>query len=171
MTQSRRQQLRSAQRRMLRTILGSGQRIKDNTDSSSSSGSTESSKIEEELESWVEWIQRVTTDALEAMTKAGVPDWVDEQIRRKWTWCGHVCRRTDGRWAKRILGWSPMRGRRCQGHPLTRWCDDVDMFTKSLESSCAPQRSRFAEWSATAMDRETWTSLESKYVDFCWRGD
>jgi len=68
------------------------------SDGGSHSDTTASSHDSDKLESWVDWIQRVTEEALAAMTRAGVPDWIEEQQRRKWRWAGHVCRRDDGRW-------------------------------------------------------------------------
>ena len=44
-----------------------------------------------------------SADATTAMDKAGVPDWVEEQQKRKLRWCGHVARRFDGRGTTRIL--------------------------------------------------------------------
>ena len=37
-----------------------------------------------QTESWVSWLRRTTHEAAEAMTKVGVPDWVEEQRRRQW---------------------------------------------------------------------------------------
>ena len=55
---------------------------------------------EDKMESWIDWKQRVTREAVIAMDRAGIPDWVQEQRRRKWRWVGHVARRDDGRWTR-----------------------------------------------------------------------
>ncbi|KAL0819976.1 hypothetical protein ABMA28_007973 [Loxostege sticticalis] len=43
----------------------------------------------------------------------------------KWQWAGHVCRRTDDRWSRRVLDWRPRTGKRCVGRPAARWTDDL----------------------------------------------
>ena len=44
----------------------------------------------------------------------------------KWTWAGHVARRTDGRWTIAVTEWTPRTGKRSQGRPYKRWRDDID---------------------------------------------
>ena len=93
MMQTRENKLRTTQRKMLRSILGKGRAtVNAKDDGSSLTGSMVSScSSGEAVESWADWIQRVTAEATNAMQKVGVPDWVEEQRKRKWTWCGHVC--------------------------------------------------------------------------------
>ncbi|CAH2099084.1 unnamed protein product [Euphydryas editha] len=43
----------------------------------------------------------------------------------KWQGAGHVCRRTDGRWSKRILEWRPRIGKLSVGRPRARWKNDL----------------------------------------------
>jgi hypothetical protein len=43
----------------------------------------------------------------------------------KWRWDGHISRRTDNRWGKRVLEWRPRLGKRNVGHPQARWSDDL----------------------------------------------
>ncbi|KAL0860164.1 hypothetical protein ABMA27_010471 [Loxostege sticticalis] len=38
----------------------------------------------------------------------------------KWQWAGHIARRTDGRWGRKVLEWRPRAGRRNVGRPPTR---------------------------------------------------
>ena len=129
MTSVRERKLRTVQRKMLRLILGKSRiTIDPNTDSSTQSADTESTTSGDAAESWVDWIRRVTQEALMAMSKVGVPDWAEEQQRRKFRWCGHVCRRHDERWAIVVLKCEPKRGHRHQGHPFSRWRDDLDAF-------------------------------------------
>ena len=96
MTASREKSLRTAQRKMLRSILGKG---RQRTEPSGSEVSYEVGDVtlddDECLETWVEWKQRTIREALKAMEKVGVPDWSDEQRRRLWRWAGHVARRMD----------------------------------------------------------------------------
>eukprot|EP00973_Karenia_brevis_P078190 10858342-Karenia_brevis.AAC.1 len=62
---------------MLRTILGKGRAVLMPSDDSVSSTSapTEESEQHDVLESYIDWIQRVTHEVEEASTLAGIPDW------------------------------------------------------------------------------------------------
>ena len=135
MTGERERKLRTAQRKMLRKMLRMGRKVarqhideEAERDSTSRSETTEpSTEMDEEdegedekkeEETWVEWMIRTARAASCAMQKANVPDWVQEQKRRKWRWAGHVARRTDMRWSTFMLGWVPVkRGARPVGRP------------------------------------------------------
>jgi hypothetical protein len=43
----------------------------------------------------------------------------------KWQWAGHISRRTDNRWGKRVLEWRPCLGKRSVGRLQVRWSDDL----------------------------------------------
>ena len=109
-----------------------------------------------EEETWVDWIIRVTKVARVAMEKAKVADWVREQKLRKWRWAGHVARRRDGRWTRRMLDWDPKGGSRRVGRPLARWEDSLVEFAKTTGE----------DWRKLAEDRVLWSSLEADYVAF-----
>ena len=94
-----------------------------------------------------------------------MPDWVEEQTKRKWRWCGHVCRRLDGRWAEKVLRWMPSGGARNRGHPFTRWADDIDDFVAVAVSEQG--KGKYEVWSQLAQQRESWKMLEDDYVNFC----
>ncbi|CAH0699542.1 unnamed protein product [Spodoptera exigua] len=49
-------------------------------------------------------------------------DWIS---KLKWQWAGHICRRTDDRWGRRVLEWRPRLGKRSVGRPPARWTDDI----------------------------------------------
>jgi len=88
MGRDRENTLRGTQRKMLRKVLGSGRREKDPSEESAStqetSGDTVSQLSEKhEVETWAEWIQRVTHQVEAACRRLGVKDWVEEQRRRK----------------------------------------------------------------------------------------
>ena len=142
--------IRSAQRRMLRWILGSGRRPvvatkleSGNSNSSNSSGSNSSdsgsvSEPEAELEqeeadmsheAWLDWVKRTTQFVEEQLIKTGLEDWVRAIRRRIWRWAGHTARRTDGRWSTTLLNWIPSGGFRNQGRPCKRWDDDLNVFS------------------------------------------
>ena len=171
MTADRARRLRSAQRRMLRKILGMSRLLVAPSDQAkeneTSSDSTETDDELEEwqedaefcLEDWVDWIIRTTHLAEASCVKAKVQDWVQQQRRKYWRWAGHVARRSDGRWSTLLLDWVPV-GSRAQGRPRKRWSDDLDEFfrTRHLAGRGA--------WLAFALDRREWAALEE---DFCIR--
>ena len=39
----------------------------------------------------------------------------------KWQWAGHICRKSDSRWNRRVLKWRPRLGKRSVRRPPTRW--------------------------------------------------
>jgi hypothetical protein len=43
----------------------------------------------------------------------------------KWQWGGHISRKTDNRWGKRVLEWRPRLGKRRVGRTQARWSDDL----------------------------------------------
>ena len=44
--------------------------------------------------------------------------------KMRWQWAGHICRRADGHWGRRLLKWRP-RTKRPVGRPSARWTDDL----------------------------------------------
>jgi hypothetical protein len=107
MTTIRDTTLRTTQMKMLRCILGRRRLVDSGTG---------------EVETWVEWVQRVTREARQAMAENAVPDWVEEQRRRVSKWSNQLENMDQERWAKKVLNWQP-DGRRSRGHPCTRWED------------------------------------------------
>ena len=163
--------LRTAQRRMLRTMLGSARRVVDgdgcpHDGSDSSSDDSPPGEEEDELtdnendkaitETWVEWIVR-TTRAVEAqLSRAKISDWCVAQCKRKWNFAGHTARRQDGRWSTRLLSWTGQSlGKRARGRPVTRWGDALDAFccdgvspevgTWTMYAQCRPEWARLSE--------------------------
>ena len=168
MTKTREQTLRSAQRKMLRSIIGKGRRkVEHSEDHSSTSlgGSVGSQETEDEdstLESFVDWIRRVTHEAEEAMERVSIPDWIGEQRRRKWKWARKVASCADGRWSKKILNFVPV-GNRKRAHPKARWTDQLENLARSmLGEKCRDA----AFWMQLAQDEEVWQQLEE---DLCNR--
>ena len=113
-------------------------------------------------ENWVDWIQRATRDAEDAMLKFCMSDWVDEVCRRKFGWAGHVCRRHDGRWSRQVLNWCPA-GLRVRGRPLMRWCDSITQFFDNVSAAMTEQ----IDWMALAEDRDAWSTMEEQFVLYC----
>ncbi|CAK1600115.1 unnamed protein product [Parnassius mnemosyne] len=54
-----------------------------------------------------------------------VTDIAQRISKLKWQWAGHIARRTDDRWGKKVLEWRPRTGGRSVGRPSTRWSDDL----------------------------------------------
>jgi hypothetical protein len=69
----------------------------------------------------------------------------------KWRWAGHISRRTDNRWGKRVLEWRPRLGKRIVGRPQARWSDES---RRTAGRSCM----RVAE------DRAKWRDIGEAYV-------
>ena len=87
-----------------------------------------------------EWIceQTKLRDILETISKA------------KWTWAGHLTRRTDNRWTTKLTFWQPSGHTRNKGRPKFRWRDDLDKFRK--------------HWHRDASDRLRWRQMGKAYV-------
>ena len=87
---------------MLRAISGKGRQAMEKAAATEEDSGKEESVSDalgpgELIKSWQGWIKRVTKEVVQVMGQLGIPDWAEEHYRRKWRWCGHVCRRTDGR--------------------------------------------------------------------------
>ncbi|KAI8425468.1 hypothetical protein MSG28_007213 [Choristoneura fumiferana] len=54
----------------------------------------------------------------------------------KWQWAGHIARRTDGRWGRKVLEWRPRIGKFSVGRPPTRWTDDL--VKAAVHGGCKP---------------------------------
>jgi len=142
MTRAREAQVRTIQRKMMRTIIGTKRFSQDG-----------------HLENWVDWIDRCTQIAKQAMIDAGIPDWVEEIHRRRFRWAGRIARLTDNRWTKVVLLWSAT-GTRKRGRPKARWTDLLNRFFKQ------GRQATNAFWLELAQDEASWASLEDDYVNF-----
>lgn len=70
--------------------------------------------------------------------------------RRKWSWAGHIMRRTDNRWTTRITEWQPREGRRNRGMQKRRWRDEIRKYAG-------------ATWVSITQNREKWKSLSEAF--------
>eukprot|EP00973_Karenia_brevis_P070944 9858508-Karenia_brevis.AAC.1 len=75
-----------------------------------------------ELETWVEWIQRVTEEAREKMEQFKIPSWSAEVRLRILRWRDRVSNMSHERWTRKVYDWEPS-GFRLRGRPLARWAD------------------------------------------------
>ena len=66
----------------------------------------------------------------EIRRRTGVLDAVKRIATAKWNWAGHIARREDCRWTKKILEWRPRHeAYRSRRRPQTRWTDDIKRIT------------------------------------------
>jgi hypothetical protein len=63
----------------------------------------------------------------------------------KWQWAGHISRRTDNCWGKRVLEWRPHLGKRSVGRPEARWSDDLRRTAGRSWMRVAENRARSRE--------------------------
>ena len=140
--------LTKTQRSMARLILGKRRKIMTeelNVVNGDSSDGSEDNFPEAVLrEPYVDWIKRVTRESNEKMDSFKITEWVCEQRRRKWMWAGHCARRSDDRWTKKVLQWSP-HGFRDRKRPVTRWSDDMRRWCGDDWTKCAESRARWIE--------------------------
>ena len=87
----------------------------------------------------------------EIRKKTKVKDIIKLSYQKKWKWAGHLARREDNRWTKRVTEWIPRNGRRSRGRQKKRWYDDI-------EDQCGKT------WMRRAKDRKWWRSHEEGYV-------
>eukprot|EP00973_Karenia_brevis_P025244 3482036-Karenia_brevis.AAC.1 len=156
MNAAREAKLQTAQRKMLRWMVGSGRRTVNTHQDDSQDSDEENSEPEDDqeqdvmLEPWEEWVRRVTHFAEEQLRHCSMEDWIVCQRRRKWKLAGHLARRVDGRWSTRLLAWVPVGGRRHRGHPVKRWRDDVEEFLHKVLD--VPK----GAWTELAMHSDMW---------------
>ncbi|XP_072938827.1 uncharacterized protein [Epargyreus clarus] len=92
---------------------------------------------------------RIRNEEIRRRTK--VTDIALKISKLKWQWAGHIVRRTDNRWGRKVLEWRPRLGKRSTGRPPTRWTDDL-------------KRTAGNRWMQTAQDRSEWRRLGEAYV-------
>ena len=76
-----------------------------------------------------------------------------------WRWAGHLMRREDERWSKKVLAWIPT-GVWKRGHPKRRWEDAINDFMKA-QMGC-----KTGEWKLLTYDREEWKSWEEAFAHY-----
>jgi hypothetical protein len=65
---------------------------------------------------------RIRNQVIRQITK--VTDIAHRISMLKWQ-AGHISRRTNNRWGKRVLEWRPRLGKRSVERPQARWSDDL----------------------------------------------
>ena len=87
----------------------------------------------------------------EITIKTKVKDIIEKTKEAKWRWAGHVARRDDNRWTKRLTEWQPRTGKRRRGRQKRRWRDDLTAYVGTA-------------WSRLAQDRSRWLLHEEGYT-------
>ena len=95
--------------------------------------------------------------ASEIREQTKVEDIIKSIKKKKWQWVGHVCRRQDNRWTKKVTDWD-INDKRPKGRPPTRWRDEIDKFEKS------GVRNWKQTWKQKTQDRKDWKKLGEAYV-------
>ena len=134
-------EIRTTERRMLRTILGCKRRLQNQSDG------------DVELEPWPAWIKRATVEAECLREELGLESWITRCRREKFRWAGRLAALDHETWAFRALQWEPALATRKQRRP---WIDDITEFLKvhHFETS----------WQELACDTELGGSLEHAFV-------
>ena len=70
---------------------------------------------------------------------------------QKWRWAGHVARREDNKWRKRLTDWTLREGKRNRKRPDRRWPDEI-------------KENAGATWQQLAKSRESWKRLREVFV-------
>jgi len=137
-------QSRTAQRRMLRMIVGCKRRLctRDGGDT--------------EIEPWHVWCQRATAEAERQVEKLGLESWVATCRRRKFRWAGRLASSDNETWAFRTLMREPPSAKRMQRRPRRRWLDDITEFVVAKGYSIP--------WHVLACNTELWHKLEEEFV-------
>ena len=91
---------------------------------------------------------RMTNQWIRQQTK--VVDVMERIASLKWSWAGHIARRTDGRWTKTIMNWKPPTTRP-RGRPPERWTNGITKITVT-------------NWQQMAMDRSKWKEIGEAYI-------
>lgn len=92
---------------------------------------------------------RIRNEEIRRRTK--ITDIAQRSSKLKWQWAGHIARRTDGRWSRKVLEWIPRIGKRSVGRPPARWTDDLAKVAG-------------VGWMQAASDRSEWRLLGEAYV-------
>ena len=66
---------------------------------------------------------KIRNEVIRQKTKVTEVVWKCSKL--KWQWAGHIYRRTDRRWSRRVLEWKPRLGKRSIGRSPARCSDDL----------------------------------------------
>ena len=149
LTVAQTRQVRAAQRRMQRKLVG-GQKRPD--------------------EEWLVYMRRETRKAEAAAAKAGCTQWTQKFLMSKWHWAGRIARIDEHRWPELLtfprtvseevpIRSRPVRPRR--GRPMKRWADDIQQY-------CTTRN--IGTWNDVAQNRLVWKASAECFADWCLQG-
>ena len=169
--------LRTTQRRMLRMVLGQGrrrterthEREEDDHKSDDSEGNSASIQEAEEdgLETWVDWIRRVTHSVENNLKKLKIKPWIEQARKRKWRFAAELYSGGgEQKWTHLALRWNPQvhsdalrpTARRKPTRPNMRWTDELRAYVR--ENVRPPQ-----EWNDVCPNPDFWKVHESRYIN------
>ncbi len=138
MTCERETRLNTTQRKMLRSIIGTKRAPDEEEDDG--------------IENFVTWMKRSTAKVRDAMIEADIPDWVELQRQKKWTFTGRTLARADKSWTELMIT-SNIQGKRRDGRPLKRWSDDIVAFLTGMYS---PDCAKTDSWTTVSECKAVW---------------
>ncbi|GBP05698.1 Putative uncharacterized transposon-derived protein F52C9.6 [Eumeta japonica] len=83
--------------------------------------------------------------------KTRLTDALEQALRLKWKWAGHLSRYADKRWSLQTTKWVGPAGKRSKGRPLKRWADNI----KELAAK---------DWLTLSQNRDKWKELEEAFT-------
>ena len=96
---------------------------------------------------------KMTNQWIREQTK--VIDVMERIASLKWSWAGHIARRTDNRWTKAIMEWRPPTTRPV-GRPPERWTNGIKKYLKD--------KHQITNWQQAAMNRTEWKKFGEAYI-------
>ena len=155
--------LQRTQRKMLRMILGAKRRTIVNPESNNTV----------ELETWVDWIKRVTHAVEDELSRMKIKNWVQQIRSRRWNYFGRVLTHDPSRWTRIAYTWDPslhldgpcfrsIQCSRIQARPRTRWVDDLSKFCVNMEMD---ENGLLEAWKNQA----EWQHLREEFCKEDWR--
>lgn len=84
-------------------------------------------------------------------SKTELTDALEQALKHKWKWVGHLSRYNDKRWTLKSTGWTGPKGKRKVGRPRKRWSNDIVSVTGK-------------GWLKAGKDREKWKSMEVAFT-------
>ena len=96
---------------------------------------------------------KMTNQWIREQTK--VVDVMERIASLKWSWAGHIARRTDDRWTHAIMNWRPSQ-KRPMGRPPERWTNGIKKYIKDIYGH--------SNWQQVAMNRTEWKRLGEAYI-------
>lgn len=94
-------------------------------------------------------IQKIRSKDIREKTK--LTDALQQALKLKWSWAGHVARCSDQRWTLKSTKWTGPQGKRKVGRPQKRWADDIASMVGK-------------DWTKLAQDRDSWKKMEEAYT-------